>query len=83
MGLERIHTVDDLRDRALGCGVVVLDERGRGIVVGRKVENGKVCWREMRMGGVMGPLHKTIVGWWIKLYDFIFKDYLSMSSTLR
>lgn len=51
----------DIRDSAMGCGIVVLDERGRGIALADK-QCSHLLYREVTGSGYGGPLGKIYVG---------------------
>lgn len=48
----------ELRRKAFGCGVVVLDERGRGAIMS---SGSKVCYREVFGDGRLGAIHERLV----------------------
>ena len=60
------HKVEDirdptiLRDKALGCGVVILDERGRGVGLAERGCS-KLLYREVSDSGYGGPIGNIIV----------------------
>jgi hypothetical protein len=60
MKIDSIRDMTEVRVKAMGCGVITLDERGRGIAL---VETGcdYLLYREV-MSGKGGPIGKLMVG---------------------
>jgi hypothetical protein len=56
--LTQITDPLELRRKALGSGVVVLDERGRGAIMS---SGSKVCYREVFGDGHLGAIHERLV----------------------